>query len=517
MHLGISVPNIWFRASFVWPDETNPDRPHQVTGVTLPGTPVIVVGSNGYIAWGFTNSQGDWSDLVLLTSDSDDPRSYRTADGSRQFERHIEIIKVRDSGDSLVEVIETIWGPIIDRDHRGRRRALRWVAHDVEAVNLGLLEMETARTIDEALTLAVQSGSPAQNFVVADTAGQIAWTILGRIPRRFGFDGRTPTSWSDGSRGWDGYLEPSEYPRIVEPPAGRIWTANARVVSGEKAEKLGQGFYDLGARASQIRDGLLALEVADEQAMLDVQLDDRALFLERWQVLLLDVLSEEAVAERPALAEMRELVENWGGRASIDSVGFRLVRAYRLYVVSRVLDAVTDRCRRADGRCHLAQIDLSEGPAWSLVSERPPHLLDPAYESWDAFLLSAAEAVQADLASDGQPLSTKTWGQQNTSRIQHPLSLALPMLAKWLDMPAEPLPGDADNIPRIQRPGSGASQRMCVSPGKEEAGIFHMPCGQSGHPLSPHYRNGHSAWTEGRPTAFLPGPTAHRLVIKPAA
>lgn len=516
MHLGIAVPNIWFRASFEWPDEERPDEPHRITGATLPGTPVIVVGSNGHIAWAFTNSQGDWSDLVVLTSDSDDPRSYRTPEGSKQFERQVEFIKVRDELDTTIEVVETIWGPIIDRDHRGRKRALRWVAHDLEAVNLGLLQMETVRTLDDALEQAAQCGSPAQNFVVADADGRIAWTILGRIPKRFGFDGRVPMSWSDGSRGWDGYLEPEDYPRIVDPPSGRIWTANARVVSGEKAEKLGHGFYDLGARAGQIRDGLLEVENADEQDMLDIQLDDRALFLKHWQELLLEVLSPEAVKERPARAELREFVENWGERASIDSVGYRIVRNYRLYVVQQALDAVTARCRRADGRCHLADIDLSEGPAWSLVTERPPHLLDPAYESWDAFLLAAADAVQNQLTSDEEPLDQKTWGQQNTTQIHHPLSLAVPSLSTWLDMPAEPLPGDAENLPRIQRPSSGASQRLAVSPGREDEGYFHMPCGQSGHPLSPHYGDGHAAWAEGLATPFLPGPAVHTLVLKPA-
>lgn len=516
MHLGIAVPNIWFRASFEWPDEEHPDEPHHVVGATLPGTPVIVVGSNGHIAWAFTNSQGDWSDLVVLSSDSDDPRSYRTPDGSQRFERHVEFIKVRDELDTTIEVVETIWGPIIDRDHRGRQRALRWVAHDLEAVNLGLLQMETVRTLEGALEQAAECGSPAQNFVVADADGRIAWTILGRIPRRFGFDGRVPMSWSDGSRGWDGYLEPDDYPRIVDPPSGRIWTANARVVSGEKAEKLGHGFYDLGARAGQIRDGLLEVDSADEQDMLDIQLDDRALFLKHWQELLLEVLSPEAVKERPARGELREFVENWGERASIDSVGYRIVRNYRLYVVQQVLDAVTVRCRRADGRCHLADIDMSEGPAWSLVTERPAHLLDPAYESWDDFLLSAADAVQNQLTSDEEPLDQKTWGQQNTTQIHHPLTPAVPSLSSWLDMPAEPLPGDAENLPRIQRPSSGASQRLAVSPGREDEGYFHMPCGQSGHPLSPHYGDGHAAWAEGLATPFLPGPAVHTLVLKPA-
>lgn len=84
-------------------------------------------------------------------------------------------------------------------------------------------------------------------------------------------------------------------------------------------------------------------------------------------------------------------------------------------------------------------------------------------------------------------------------------------------MPAQELPGDWDNMPRIQTPDKGASERMAVSPGHESDGYLHMPCGQSGHPLSPHFGDQHAAWAEGKATPFMPGPPEHTLVLKPAA
>ncbi len=217
MHLGIRVPHIWYRASLVWPDAEG--KSHSMTGVSLPGTPAIVVGSNGHVAWGFTNSEGDWVDVVIVEVDPDDKDSYLTPDGPRKFEHVTESIKVKDAADEKLEIVSTIWGPIIDHDHQGRPRAIRWVAHDPDGVNMGLMRMESADNLEDALRLANLSGSPAQNFVVADDQGRIAWTILGRIPQRVGFDGRLPTSWADGSHRWDGYLAPEEYPRIVDPEA----------------------------------------------------------------------------------------------------------------------------------------------------------------------------------------------------------------------------------------------------------------------------------------------------------
>jgi penicillin amidase len=513
MHLGIDVPNIWYRARFRWSDASG--RQHDVTGVTLPGAPAMVVGSNGHVAWAFTNSEGDWADLVLLEPVAGDPDAYLTPDGPRKFERHVETIKVAGAPSQTLIVRSTIWGPVIDKDHRGRQRALRWVAHDPEGVNLQMFHLESAQTLEEAMRMANLSGSPAQNFTVADNQGHIGWTILGRIPRRVGFDGRLPTSWADGKHRWQGWLDPEEYPRIIDPPSGRIWTANARVVSGRQYETLGDGGYDLGARASQIRDDLLALDKADENDMLKIQLDDRALFWDRWQKLLLAVLTRPALAADPRREEFRDHVRNWGGRAATGSVGFRLVRLFRAKTIDAIFEPLTAPCRAVDPDFRLARLEFCEGPAWRLVSQKPAHLLNPKYKTWDEQLLAVVDEIITEATADHASLADYTWGAFNTTRIQHPLSKAVPALGRWLDMPAQPLPGGSSDMPRIQGPTFGASQRLAVSPGRESDGYFHMPGGQSGHPLSPHYRDGHEAWARGLKTPFLPGKTVNTLVLSP--
>lgn len=510
MHLALRVPNIWYRVSLVYPDEQGRER--QVTGVTLPGTPAVVAGSNGRVAWGFTNSEGDWADLVVLESALED--SYRSPEGPRGFERHLETIRVKDDEDHHLEVLETVWGPVIDRDYRGRRRALRWVAHDAEAVNLELIRLETAATVEAALDIANRTGMPAQNLVAADAEGHIGWTIAGPIPRRRGQAGRLPRSWTDGEQGWDGWLAPQAYPRIVDPPRGRIWTANNRLIGGEALTKLGNGGYALGARARQIRDDLLNIERADEADMLAVQLDDRALFLQRWRDLLLRVLTPEAVAADPRRRELRRYVAGWSGRAGIGAVGYRMVRTFRTFVAQRVFGPLLAACEAADPRFDYGWIRQYEGPLWRLLEQQPMHLLDPAYVTWQDLFLAAVDAMLDRFLRDGSGLAEHSWGEYNTSRIRHPFSRSIPWLGYWLDMPRIPLPGDV-NMPRVQGPAEGASERLVVAPGRETGGIFHMPAGQSGHPLSPHYRDGHGAWVNGEPTPFLPGPAVYRLRLVP--
>ncbi len=516
MHLGIRVPNTWYRVSIVRPDERGGTL--RLTGVTLPGTPIVSVGSNGHVAWGFTNSYGDWTDIVQLELDPQNPRLYRTSQGMKRIEEVKEVLRIKGLPDDSMTVEETIWGPVIGHDRQNHPQVLAWTAHHPEAVNLEIGGLETARTLDEAMAVANRSGIPPQNFTVADESGRVGWTIIGQIPRRVGsdgrFDGRLPTSWADGLRRWDGWLSPEEHPRIVDPPSGRIWTANARVVDGDMLAKIGDGGYMLGARARQIRDDLMALEKATPKDLLAIQLDDRALFLARWRDLLLRTLAPEAVKGHPKRAELRRLVlTTWTGRASIDSVAYRAARTFRGLVRDRVFNLLT----RQEGLPESLRLRPSpqlEGGLWRLVTERPVHLLDPRFPSWDAELLASVDELIAQWETEGPKLAGRTWGERNTTHIQHPLSLVVPFLGRWLDMPAHPLPGDED-MPRVQGRGHGASERLVVSPGHEETGIFHMPVGQSGHPLSPYYENGHAAWEEGRPTPFLPGRTMHRMVLRP--
>ncbi|HRD49383.1 MAG TPA: penicillin acylase family protein [Candidatus Contendobacter sp.] len=512
MHLALRMPNIWYRASLRYSDAEGRER--RIDGVTLPGAPAIVAGSNGRIAWGYTNSEGDWADLVVLESGADDA-SYQTPDGSRSLTRIQEMIAVKDGPPQTLEILETIWGPVVDRDHRGRQRALRWVAHDPRAVNLGLLALEWTDMLETALEIANRVGAPSQNMLLVSADGPIAWTLTGPIPHRFGHDGRLPSSWADGRRGWSGWLEPDQYPRIIDPPGGRLWTANGRVVHGEWLALLGDGGYALGARAKQIRDGLADRDRFDEADLLALQLDDRALFLERWRELLLATLTPEAVRTDPGRAEMRRFVAGWGGRAAVDSVGYRLVRTFRLKVWERAFAPLTTACRQADPRFDYALFRQNEGPLWQLVSQRPAHLLDPRYPDWPTLLRDAADAARMELTAAGRPLAAQTWGDYNQVWIQHPFSRVLPWLSAWLDLPMQSLPGDL-HMPRVQTPGNGASQRLVVAPGREASGILHMPGGQSGHPLSPFYRAGHTAWAAGEPSPLAPGRILHRLQLQPA-
>jgi len=236
MHLGITTPNVFYRARLV----VNGDTPRDLNGVTLPGTPLLVAGSNGHVAWGNTNSYGDWTDAVIVRL-GDAPETYVTPGGPRKFTTYRETINVKGGESEEMLVRETIWGPVLESDTDSNTLlAISWLAHKSEAVNLRGLDVELAASAEEALKIANESGMPPQNFVVGDAAGNIGWTIAGRIPLRSEFDPLLPADWSN-TDGWTGWLAADQYPRILNPDSQRIWTANARVVDGEALSKIGDG------------------------------------------------------------------------------------------------------------------------------------------------------------------------------------------------------------------------------------------------------------------------------------
>lgn len=510
MHLGLRVPTVWYRARL----QTAGGAVPELNGVTLPGVPAVVAGTNGHIAWSFTNSYGDWVDVRGYSCDPE-AGIYYTSTGEQRFtvvRERIEVLR----GDPVIEAVrESPLGVLVQREPGPAGTGeicwlARWLATEPGATTLGSLELQRLKSVDEALALAPSLGIPHQNLLIGDRAGRIAWTIAGRIPRGDrGPETPRPVAWR----------EAAEHPRIVDPAVGRLWSGNARQVEGEAERILGNDEaesgmgYEHGPRVRQIRDGLLSIRgKATPEDMLVIQLDHRALFLERWQRLLLATLDEDAVRNQPKRAELRRLVMEWTPRAATDSVGYRMVREFRNGTRDAVWGMITGALGIADGTRPVA---LFEGSLWRLVTEQPPHLLTAEHADWRSVLLARVDALIADAEERCGRLERCTWGARNTARIRHPLSSSLGSVGAWLDMPAVPLAGD-DDMPRVAGPSFGASQRFAISPGHEAEGYLHLPGGQAGHPLSPFYRAGFGAWVGGRPTPLLPGPMAHSLTLQAA-
>lgn len=511
MHLGLRLPNVWYRLTLEFPSASGPRR---ISGVSLPGAPIVVAGSNGDVAWGFTNSYGHFIDLVRLEPDAADPSRYRGPAGTWETPPEtMERIDVKGAEPVMLPVRETPWGPL--RQTNGKVYAIRWIAYLPDAANVRLADMEEARDVRQAMHVAQTAGIPTQNLVVADRRGDIGWTLAGPLPTAT-LDPLSFPVGADHPATALARLAPADYPAIVAPAYGRLWTANSTQLADEGAQRrIGDGGADVGARGTQIRDALFASERFSERDLLAIQLDDRASWVAFLRAQALDALDEAAIAGHPRRAAFRRILQSWDGRAGTGSAGYALLRAYHDALYDAWFGALDERLaaidgalsmRRASSRVLATMESLVRARAWK-----------PAYATdWRAFMLERIDAAIVSVAANGRPLDDIHWGDRNRLAMAHPLAQVLPAPVRpWLSAPARPMPGDI-HMPRIQGTSFGASERFVVSPGHEEHGLMEMPGGASGHPLSPFFLAGHPAWTDGQATPFLPGPDVHRLTLVPA-
>lgn len=513
MHLPLKVPAMWFRVRLVWGDR-------RLDGMSLPGVPGIVVGSNSRLAWGFTNVGGDFEDWILIETDTANPDRYKTPEGSEEFGHVVYQIGVGgpwgDTGASIrLDLRTTRWGPVTRTDVKGRPLVPRWTAHDVERTNINLLDLFTARTLEEGVEAARSWFGPPQNVLIASDQGRIAWVVSGSIPVRTGVDGRSPASWAAPGTGWTGWLDEKERPLVIDPPGGALWTANNRTLSPERAEGIGHAWANAG-RAARIGDLLGGRARHSEGDLLAIQLDTRDAQYDFYKALALEAC---AAADDPSpFQHVEPVLAGWNGRADTDQAGFALLKKFRARLRSAVFGPLTAPCLILDPTFRYRWFNEEE-PLRRLLEARPLHLLSSRYADWASLIRACLfEAVNELKDSPPRKGPATTWGELNRAAIEHPLSGALgwiPGMDRLLNMPPDPLPGDVNTV-RVSTPSFGASQRLVVSPGREESGIAELPCGQSGHPLSVHYRDMQGAWVRGEATPLAPGAAVSILTLEPA-
>ncbi len=499
MHLPLQQPNTFYRINIASADRLAP-----AVGVSVPGLPMLVAGSNGSIAWGLTNANGDWSDLVRVEKSA--------LAGASKVMR--ETIAVKGGADVILEVRETRWGPIVAEDEQAAY-ALSWVAHYAEGNNLSLFPLIREQSIAGARQIAAVAGMPHMNLVLADAQGNAAWTIAGRIPRRVGLAGTLPQGWGAGT-GWSGWLGADEYPVRSSSDRDYLWTANNRVVDGDDLKKIGEGSqFALGVRAMRIHERLASSGKLREQDMHALQLDDTAPLMKRWHGLVSKVVAD--MPDTPEKHELAKVLGQWNGHASVDSAAYRVVRRFRDELADGVMPALLqDLLKREPELRWYELVPNWETPLWRVVSQQPAALVPTGVASWgDYYRQVLLEKVyQPYKARYGGDLSKARWGDANRSEIKHPMSNSLPLLGRFLDMPSVEMNGDSNTV-LAQSQSFGPAMRLVVSPGHEQDGFLTMPAGQSANPLSPYFRSGHQEWQQGKPLPLMAGQARYHLRLEP--
>lgn len=515
MHLQLGTPNIWYQADLTYGSS-------RVEGLTLPGLPMVITGTNGRVAWGMTSVEGDFADLIRLRRDLADPSKYRAPDGARDFSTRVERIGVRGAPEVVLQVRETIWGPVLPEPLLGEEIALRWTMLDPVATNLDLMDMDRVASAAEAAPLLRGAGVPPLNALLADSSGAILWTLMGKIPKRRGLSGLFAEFWDDGGAGWDGYYSQEELPSIVNPASGYIVNANQRMLgAADFAPKIGHD-YSGGFRAWRIDQRLNELSRVDEKNMAALQLDASTEFYRYYQSVALRALKAFDGGSDAESVDLIDALEAWDGRAEDKSLGLPLLAEFRKSLIEAVLSPLLARCRALDSS-FVYDWSNSDAPVQRIIDSGRPEFLPKHNRNsdWGQFLRGVLmESAQRLAQSKGRrSVADLSWGEANRVDIRHPLAGAAPFLASFLNMPRVPVAGCAQCVRFYfaeAGKSSGANARMVVAPGHETEGLMQMAAGQSGQIGSSHYDDQEIDWVAGRSRQFRDAEVRSRIILTPA-
>ncbi len=495
-HRALDTPNVYWQCRVSCPD-------FDVTGATFPGLPGFPhFGFNGAVAWAITHGDADTQDLYLERFEGS---RYLTPEGWAEAEARPEQISVRGGNAVSTVVWSTRHGPVVHGDPAdGMALALKYTA--TYRPNRGLeclLPMLTAR--DVRGLAGAQEGwvDPVNNLVCADTRGQIAYQCRGEVPVRSGTGHRRlPVAGWDGSCEWTGSVPFAALPRVTDPAAGFVMTANNVIVDGDKpyiSYTFAQPF-----RAERLRSRLAGSAVFTVDELAGMQADTVSWAARSWGRLLGGLGPFSAAdAERA-----RAALSGWDGDLAATS-GTALLYACFLRELADalyrpVLGSETWEWMASGALSPMASMVRRwlANDTWEMLGGpmAEPSSGERAAEVLAAVPGALAAAWAAAVSAGGPDPGRWRWGDAHQAVRVHPLAETGPP-------PGVPMGGDADTIQAAAyswRVGSPFTvthlsvYRQVVDLADPGSASYVIPGGASGDPASPHFADQMAEWAAHR-------------------
>jgi penicillin amidase len=472
-HLEFGLPSTWHMIHLRAPGLN-------VTGVALPGVPAIIIGHNDRIAWGVTNLQFDVQDLFREQMDSQSGRyAFRGTVEQARLDRGAIAVKGEKPG--VFEQWVTRHGPVFLSDE-GHSYALRWAAAE-PGYQFPFLDLDRAANWTEFTHALERFPGPGQNFVYADVDGNIGYHATGRLPiRPDGCGGDVPADGASGACEWQGFIPFDGLPSFYNPARNMVVTANQNPFPADYKYPVA-GDFAAPYRSREIRTLLERQQHSKPPDMLAVQKDVYSAFD--------DFLAKQIVAaydaKKPAVAQVRaavDLLRNWTGQMETGTAPGAVVEL----TYHALRKAVADRAApglEAEYEWPVAPVVIEK-----LLRERPAGW----FPDYDALLLQAlGEAIADGAKIQGSKISRWDYGQINELRITHPVLSQLPLIGKSFNLGPVPMSGSPTTIKQTTR-RLGPSMRMVVDLSDMDHSLQNITAGESGQPLSRHYKDQWSAY-----------------------
>ena len=505
-HLELSIPPIWYEMHLTAPG-------WNVKGFTLPGAPMIIIGHNDRIAWGFTNNGADVQDLYVETFNPGAPDEYRVKGAWTKAQIIDETIHVKGQPDEHLKISVTRHGPVVHREG-DRAYALRWTATEPGGLANSYNWLGKARNWKEFRETMKRVWGPGQNGAYADIEGNIGYVMAARVPIRKKGHGEVPVPGDTDDYEWTGFIPFEQLPQALNPESGLIVTANARVV-GPNYKPYLTDRWEEPYRTARIYDLLHDRHDLRPEDMLKVQTDTYSYP----HVFLADQLSAAAKIVKPKDARAQKLIEglkDWNGIADAGSAEVSFLHAVRRAALDMLLEPFLGK------ETSLYQW-RSTTFLQKILTDRPAKWLPSAYKNYDELLAAAADAAVTRLAEQSSSARVEDWAWKrfNSLDMFHPIGHE-GMLKRFLSITDKPQSGTIYSV-RAASKTHGPAMRFVGNPGNWDESILLIPAGQSGQPGSSHYSDQFSYWYEGKPIFAPFSDTAeakgrkHTLALKPGS
>jgi len=472
-HLEFAIPSTWYMVHLRAPGL-------DVTGVSLPGVPAVIIGHNDRIAWGMTNLHFDVQDLYREQINMQTGR-YVFRGQTEQARLDRGAIAVKDAKPVEFNTWITRHGPIFLNDEY-RNYSLRWAAAEPSSFQFPFLDIDRAHNWGEFTAAIARFPGPGQNFVYADVDGNIGYHATGSLPIRKNCPSDLPANGASGECEWEGFIPFDELPQSFNPPSGMIVTANQNPFPGSYRFPVAGNFAP-PYRAREIRALLEARAKWQPPEMLTVQKDVYSAFsyfLAQQVVAAWDARN----ANNPALREAVDLLRKWSGQMEKGTAA-PLVAAL---VFQQLRKAAADRAAPGSGQTY--ETMMAPALLEQLLRERPRDW----FQDYDQLLMKCfAEAIDEGAKIQGSKVSRWDYGQYIELRIVHPVDSQLPLVGKYFNIGPVPMSGSSTTVKQTTR-RLGPSMRMVVDLADLDRSLQNITIGESGHRLSSHYKDQWNAY-----------------------
>ncbi len=488
MHLNMSAPAIWYEVQLHTPN-------HNVYGVTLQGTPTVIVGFNEYIAWGSTNTGADVMDWLEITFRDEEKAEYLYDGEWLPVETRIETIHTK-SGEIVSDtLLFTHHGPVYESVRETphsetiqKDLALRWIAHDPSNELRTFYELNRARNYDDFREAFRTYKAPAQNMNYAGIDGNIAMQTGGKFPVKWEHQGRTVGDGSDPRYDWTEFIPYDQNPFSLNPERGFLSAANQYPTDTGYPYYLGDDFapYERGRRINDLLAEMNNITTDDFRLML---MDNFSYHAYSLLPTLLDGIEADRTKLDSRERELLNLLAEWNYMNDGDKIEPSVFRRWWIELYRSIWDNKFDadfpiRRPSRDITVELIVND-SESTIFNNILTEETETLD------DLIFTSFQKAVTYLKEHYGEAPDDWLWGYVNNTNLNHIGQIpGMGIMNVFTG-------GGPESINAIY--GShGPSWRMVVEldpDGVRGYGVY--PGGQSGNPLSSTYDEFVETWRNG--------------------